>query len=77
MADAASCRIAKSARFSGAITAAGRAGYIVLGAIGQDFQALFEGEGDHGCYDNTAVRQNVSGYTIGVMKRSGHIRNGG
>jgi len=55
MADAAGGRGAESARLSGAIAAAGGAGDIVLGAVGQDFQALFKRKSDHGEEGSTGV----------------------
>ena len=55
MADAAGRGTAESARLAGAVAAAGGAGNIVLGAVGQDFQALFKRKGDHGGEGSTGV----------------------
>jgi hypothetical protein len=55
MANAAGRSAAKRTRFSGTVAAAGGAGNIVLGAVGQNFQALFKRENSHGGEGNTDV----------------------
>ncbi|MEI6212626.1 MAG: hypothetical protein WCP10_00870 [Desulfuromonadales bacterium] len=55
VADAAGRRTAEGARLAATAAAAGGAGDIILGAVGQDFQALFKGKGDHGGEINVFV----------------------